>query len=67
MRTKLNPGFGSKRRKLVWRRLKRILGDDFFSATEMEFMFVKIHELIGFTDQMHLNSAGDEIPDCAMP
>jgi hypothetical protein len=64
---KIESGFGSERRKLVWRIFIRILGDDFFAATEMELVFVEMHELIDFTDEMHFNPAGAGIVDCAVP
>src|SRR6266403_5359891 len=64
---KVESGFGSKRRKLVWRIFIRILGDDFFPATEMELVFVEMNELVDFTDEMHFNPAGVGIVDCEVP
>jgi hypothetical protein len=64
---KVESGFSSKCRKFVWRIFVRILGYDFFRAMEMKLMFIEMHKLIHFTDQMHLNSAGVGIVDCAVP
>src|SRR6266436_5118058 len=64
---KVESGFGSERRKLVWRKFISILSDDFFPATEMELVFVEMHELVDFTDEMHFNPAGVGIVDCAVP
>src|SRR3954468_12269962 len=64
---KVESAFGSQRGKIVWRIFVRILGDDFFAAPEMELVFVEMHELIDFTDEMHLNSAGVGIIDGAVP
>src|SRR4029079_13973417 len=64
---KIEYGFGSECRKLVRRVFVRILGDDFFRATEIKLLFVEMHELVDFTDKMHLNSAGIGVVDRAMP
>ena len=39
----------------------------FFSAAEMELVFIEMHELIDFTNEMHFNPAGVGIVDCAVP
>src|SRR5215469_4093734 len=64
---KLESGFGSERRKLVWRVFIRKFGNDFFATEEMKLVFVKVNKLIGFTDEMHFNPASVDIIDCAVP
>src|SRR5215831_9644032 len=64
---KVESSFGSKRSKLVWRIFIRILGDDFFPATEMELVFIEMYELVGFADEMHFDPAGVGIVDCPVP
>src|ERR1044072_6929848 len=64
---KIESDFGSKRGKLVRRIFIRILSDDVFSATEMEFVFVEVYKLIGFADEMHFNPAQPGVVDWPVP